>query len=73
MGLKIAVPKTTTEGERRVGVSPETVKKLTALGCAVSIEKGAGEGASFTDEMLASACGRLAAAEVSFARCRKAE
>ena len=30
------------EGEPRVAVSPETVKKLTALGCPVRVQSGAG-------------------------------
>ena len=38
--------------EPRVAVSPETVKKLTALGATVRVEKGAGAKSRFTDEML---------------------
>lgn len=49
MVLKIAVPKETTHNETRVAASPETVKKLTGLGCAVHIQSGAGAGANFTD------------------------
>ncbi|MGQ0526479.1 MAG: Re/Si-specific NAD(P)(+) transhydrogenase subunit alpha [Alphaproteobacteria bacterium] len=48
--MKIAVPAETAEFERRVAVSPETVKKLAAIGCTVTIESGAGTGASFTDD-----------------------
>jgi NAD(P) transhydrogenase subunit alpha len=40
------------EGEPRVAVSPETVKKLTALGCTVRVESGAGAGARFADAAL---------------------
>ena len=61
MTLKIAVPKTTTENERRVAASPETVKKLTSAGHEVRIEKGAGDGASFTDEMFAAAGAKIVA------------
>lgn len=61
MSLKIAVPRTTAPHERRVAASPETVKKLTALGCAVVIEKGAGEAASFTDDMFKAAGATIAA------------
>ena len=51
MALTIAVPKETAEFENRVAASPETVKKLKALGCDVIIEKGAGLNSSITDEM----------------------
>ena len=51
MALIIAIPKETTEFENRVAASPETVKKLKALGCDVIIEKGAGEKSSVTDDM----------------------
>lgn len=50
MGLKIAVPKETTEFEKRVAVSVETVKKLKDLGALIMIESGAGESASISDE-----------------------
>ena len=38
--------------EPRVAVSPETVKKLVALGCEVKIEAGAGARSRFSDEAL---------------------
>jgi NAD(P) transhydrogenase subunit alpha len=41
------------EGEPRVAVSPETVKKLTALGCTVRVQAGAGAGSRFSDAALA--------------------
>jgi NAD(P) transhydrogenase subunit alpha len=37
------------EGEPRVAASPETVKKLTALGAAVRVQAGAGAGSRFAD------------------------
>ncbi len=49
--LTIAIPRETAEFEKRVAASPETVKKLKALGCEVIIEKGAGLNSSITDEM----------------------
>ncbi len=49
MGLKIAIPKETQEGEKRVAASPETVKKLIQAGCTLTIEGGAGEYAAFPD------------------------
>lgn len=49
MGLKVAVPKEIAENETRVAASPESVKKLIALGCNISIESGAGDGADIPD------------------------
>ena len=48
--MKVAVPKETAPGERRVALVPEIVKKLTGSGIEVVVEAGAGDGASFTDE-----------------------
>jgi H+-translocating NAD(P) transhydrogenase subunit alpha len=42
-------------GEPRVAVSPETVKKLTALGADVRIEQGAGSRSRFSDDALRAA------------------
>lgn len=50
VSLKIAVPKETAQDEKRVAASPETVKKLIALGASVCIESGAGESAAFLDK-----------------------
>jgi NAD(P) transhydrogenase subunit alpha len=41
------------DGEPRVAVSPETVRKLAALGCSVRVEAGAGARSRFSDEALA--------------------
>jgi len=43
------------DGEPRVAVSPETVKKLTALGCLVRVEAGAGARSHFADDALKAA------------------
>jgi H+-translocating NAD(P) transhydrogenase subunit alpha len=40
------------DDEPRVAVSPETVKKLTALGATVRVQAGAGKGSRFFDELL---------------------
>ena len=48
--MKVAIPKERRPGERRVAASPDTVKKLVALGVNVVVETGAGAGATFTDE-----------------------
>lgn len=50
MALKIAVARENQEYEKRVAASPETVKKLVALGCTVSVQSSAGVPASFSDE-----------------------
>ncbi|MFA9550280.1 MAG: NAD(P)(+) transhydrogenase (Re/Si-specific) subunit alpha, partial [Hyphomicrobium sp.] len=44
----------TAEGadDQRVAISPETVKKFTALGCKVRVETGAGARSRFSDELL---------------------
>ena len=60
MGLKIAVPKETQKHEKRVAVSPDTVKKLVELGALVMIEKGAGDGADIPDDDFKSAGGTIA-------------
>ncbi|QWC86629.1 NAD(P) transhydrogenase subunit alpha [Nocardioidaceae bacterium] len=48
--MKIAVVAETREGEARVAMVPELVAKLTALGYAVLVEPGAGEGSLHADE-----------------------
>ncbi|WP_106639876.1 Re/Si-specific NAD(P)(+) transhydrogenase subunit alpha [Allosphingosinicella vermicomposti] len=48
--MKIAVLKEEAEGERRVAATPETIRKLIALGATVSVEAGAGQSASIVDE-----------------------
>ncbi len=47
--MKIAVLKETAPGETRCAAIPETVKKFTALGAEVAVEKGAGASASVAD------------------------
>jgi len=40
--MNIFIPKESNKDETRVAASPDTVKKLIAHGCQVSVEKGAG-------------------------------
>ncbi|QYE36149.1 Re/Si-specific NAD(P)(+) transhydrogenase subunit alpha [Polymorphobacter sp. PAMC 29334] len=47
--MRIAVLRETAEAERRVAATPETVKKLIALGATVAVESGAGDGANISD------------------------
>jgi NAD(P) transhydrogenase subunit alpha len=48
--MKIAVPKETRPGERRVALVPESCKKLVQAGYAVAIEAGAGASAFYSDD-----------------------
>ena len=50
MGLKIGVPRERFEGERRVALTPESAGRIQKLGYELTIEAGAGEGASFSDQ-----------------------
>lgn len=51
----IGIPKESLEGENRVAATPNSVVQLMKLGFAVEIESGAGDRASFTDELYESA------------------
>ncbi|EDL48916.1 Re/Si-specific NAD(P)(+) transhydrogenase subunit alpha [Erythrobacter sp. SD-21] len=48
--MRIAVLKERAPGESRVAITPETVKKFTALGATIAVEEGAGHAASIPDE-----------------------
>ena len=52
---RIFVPHENRPGERRVAAVPETVKKMVAAGLEVEIQRGAGEGAGFSDAAYAAA------------------
>jgi NAD(P) transhydrogenase subunit alpha len=58
--MKIAIPKERRAHEARVAASPETVKKMVALGCEVVVEKGAGAGAAIVDQAYEDAGAKLA-------------
>jgi H+-translocating NAD(P) transhydrogenase subunit alpha len=47
--VRIAVPRETAPGERRVALVPESCKKLIQAGYEIAIESGAGEAAGFPD------------------------
>ena len=53
--MKIAVPKERRPYERRVAVTPDTVKKYKDLGYEIAVESGAGSEASFPDAFYAAA------------------
>jgi NAD(P) transhydrogenase subunit alpha len=72
--MQIAVLKERRPGEARVAATPDTVKKLVALGASVVIEAGAGAGSSIPDQrykdagatIAADAAGALKDADVVF-------
>ncbi len=49
MALRIAVLRETAPDEARVAATPETVRKLIALGATLAVERGAGLGAGIAD------------------------
>ncbi|RDZ26873.1 NAD(P) transhydrogenase subunit alpha [Lysobacter silvisoli] len=59
-GITIGVASETAAGERRVALTPETCKKLIARGAKVRVQRGAGRGASFTDQAYVDAGAELA-------------
>jgi len=48
--LIVGVPRETAPGERRVAMTPDTVKRLTASGVVVKVESGAGLASGHNDE-----------------------
>lgn len=48
--MRIAVPKEIEPGEKRVALTPDTVKRLVKSGFEVAVESGAGAGSVHTDE-----------------------
>jgi H+-translocating NAD(P) transhydrogenase subunit alpha len=61
--MRVAVPKETAPGERRVALVPETVSKLRDAGFEVRVERGAGASAGFSDEDYAAAGAEVTAAD----------
>ncbi len=49
MAIRVAVPKETVPGERRVALIPDVVARMAKQGYQVRVERGAGEGAFFDD------------------------
>lgn len=60
--MRIAVLKERAVGEARVAATPETVRKLAALGATLAVEEGAGTGAAITDEAYREAGAEVAGA-----------
>jgi NAD(P) transhydrogenase subunit alpha len=61
--MRVAVPKETAPGERRVALVPETVSKLVQAGFEVRVERSAGESAGFPDSEYEAAGAELADGE----------
>ena len=59
--MKLAIPRESRAGERRVAATPENVARLTKLGFEVLVETQAGALASFGDDDYATAGGRIVA------------
>ncbi|MBV8425596.1 MAG: NAD(P)(+) transhydrogenase (Re/Si-specific) subunit alpha, partial [Candidatus Eremiobacteraeota bacterium] len=58
--MLVAVPKESAEGERRVGLVPDTVGRLIKAGHAIRVQRGAGTSAGFLDDAYANAGATLA-------------
>ena len=59
--MRLAVIKERADAERRVAATPETVRKLLALGLTVVVEAGAGDGSSISDAEFSEAGAEIAA------------
>src|SRR5213593_2334109 len=57
--MRVAIPRETAPGERRVALVPETVSKLTETGFEIRVERGAGAEAGFPDDDYAHAGAEL--------------
>jgi NAD(P) transhydrogenase subunit alpha len=57
--MRIGVPRETAEGERRVALVPEVVRKLSSESTEVLVQRGAGAGALIPDESFAEAGAQL--------------
>lgn len=68
MAVTIAIAKETADYEKRVAASPETVKKLAALGVSVTVEKDAGEASSFSDKAYRDAGAKIASSRAEAVR-----
>jgi NAD(P) transhydrogenase subunit alpha len=58
--MKLAVVRERRDAEKRVAASPDTVKKLIGLGFELTVEKGAGQGASIPDSEFVEAGAKIA-------------
>ena len=63
--MRVAVPKETRPGEKRVALVPDIISKLTKAGLDVVIESGAGVAAEFSDAQFAAAGATVTAGDVT--------
>jgi NAD(P) transhydrogenase subunit alpha len=61
--VKIAVPNESRDGERRVALVPDVIKRLSGKGHEVVVESGAGEGARIPDALFEEAGARIGSLE----------
>lgn len=59
--MQIGIPAETQAGETRVAATPETVKKLIALGCEITVQAGAGSASSCIDSAYLAVGAKVAA------------
>ncbi len=63
--MRVAVPKETRPGEKRIALVPDIISKLTKAGLEVIIESGAGVAAEFSDAQFAAAGATVKAGDVT--------
>ena len=63
--MRIGVPRERREFERRVAVTPDTVKRLVGMGIEVTVEQGAGKAAAMPDSAFAEAGASVVAGEAA--------
>ncbi len=68
--VRFGIPKEIMPGEKRVAAIPETVKKMVANGAVVLIEKGAGEGSHYSDQLYRDAGAEIVDDRKSFTSAR---
>ena len=67
--MRVGVARETTPGERRVALVPDGVRRLAARGVDVAIERDAGSGAGFADEVYADAGATIVESFGEVVRC----
>lgn len=66
--MKVGVARETAAGERRVALVPEALGKLTAAGCEILVEAGAGAGAQIPDQAFTDAGARVVSTDELYAQ-----
>ena len=65
--MLIGVPAEITDGEKRVAITPETAKKIIALGHTVRVQAGAGVAASVPDAAYVAVGAEITSAKSAYA------